>query len=250
MRLSSRPTAKIVFIQLLAAVSAWMVVAPLAQPVQWGGLAGLITLPLATMLRIKGLARWGCLLFLPLVGLALSAHMSPWVYFVGLLLTLGFGRNALAERVPLYRSSEAVLEALAERLPQGTRLLEAGCGDARLVLELAKRRPDIEIIGVENAWLTWCWARLRWWRQGRSSNVRIQFGNFWELDWSAYNAIYVFLSPEPMARLWRRFLVSAAPGSLLLSNSFAIPGVEADETLALGGPLQQTLLIWHHPHGA
>lgn len=245
-----RATTRIALIQFIAAILAWLVVAPLADPLLWGGLAGLLALSLAVVVGAKGMARWGCMMFLPLVGFALSAHLSPWIYFGGLLLTLGFGRNALTERVPLYRSGEAVLNALADCLPQGARLLEAGCGDARLALALAQRRPDIQIVGVENAWLTWCWARLRWWKQGRNPNVTIHFGSFWELDWGDYNAIYVFLSPEPMARLWRRFLSGAAPGSLLLSNSFAVPGVEADETLALGGPLQQTLLIWRHPHGA
>lgn len=248
--LAVRPAVKIALIQWGAAVLAWMVVAPLAQPLEWGGLAGLIALALSLLLGVKGVARWVCFMFLPVAGFALSTQLPAWVYLAGLLLTLGFGRNALVERVPLYRSSEAVLDALAERLPQGARLLEAGCGDARLALALAKRRPDLHIVGVENAWLTWCWARLRRWRQGGAANVTIRFGSFWELDWGDYDAIYVFLSPEPMARLWRRFLDSAAPGSLLLSNSFAVPGAEPDETVALGGPLQQTLLIWRHPHGA
>jgi hypothetical protein len=245
-----RAGAKVLLIESCAAILAWISVAPLSQPLLWGGVAGLAGLLLATLFGIKGWARWGCFAFWPLVGLALSLGLPAWIYLVGLLITLGLGRNALTERVPLYRSSTAVCAALAQRLPTGVRMLEAGCGDARLALMLAKQRPDLHIEAIENAWLTWCWAKLRWWMQGHASNVNVLFGNFWQLDWGSYDAIYVFLSPEPMPRLWRRFQKEGAIDGLLLSNSFSIPGVEPDETVPLGGPLQQNLLIWRRPHGA
>lgn len=242
--------ARALLIQLSAAVFAWFTVAPLSEPLLWGALAGLIGLLLAMLFGMKGWARWGSFAFWPLVGLALSAGLPAWIYLVGLLVTLGLGRNALTERVPLYRSSAVVCEVLAQRLPKGARMLEAGCGDARLALTLAKQRPDLHIVAIENAWLTWCWAKLRWWRQGHSSNVNVLFGSFWQLDWRSYDAIYVFLSPEPMPRLWHRFQKEGAASGLLLSNSFSIPGAEPDETVPLGGPLQQNLLIWRRPHGA
>lgn len=247
---TGRPLSRLLLVELAAAVLAWLPVAPLVNPLAWGALAGLIVLALAPLCRLRGWVHWGGSLFWPLVGLALALALPPWIYLLAFALTLGFGRNALTERVPLYRSSEAVLEALAVRLPTGARLLEAGCGDARLALALVRRRPDLSIDAVENAWLTWCWAKLRWWLQGRNGNVRIRFGSFWQLDWSRYGAVYVFLSPAPMPRVWRHFIANAAADSLLFSNTFTIPGVAADETLSLGGPLQQTLMIWRRPYGA
>jgi hypothetical protein len=246
----NRPLPWLLLVELAAAVLAWLPVAPLANPLAWGALAGLIVLALAPLCGVRGWAHVAGGLFWPLVGLALQFALPPWMYLLAFVLTLGFGRNALTERVPLYRSSAAVLEVLAERLPPGASLLEAGCGDARLALALARRRPDLTIDAVENAWLTWCWAKLRWWLQGRNGQVRIRFGSFWQLDWSRYGAIYVFLSPAPMPRVWRHFVAHAAPDSLLLSNTFTIPGEAADETLSLGGPLQQTLMIWRRPYGA
>jgi ubiquinone/menaquinone biosynthesis C-methylase UbiE len=48
---------------------------------------------------------------------------------------------------PLVTNELDVLESLVPL--QGTRLLEAGCGAARLARELLQRHPDAELTGVE-----------------------------------------------------------------------------------------------------
>ncbi|KZE35055.1 hypothetical protein EV683_11440 [Crenobacter luteus] len=237
-------------IQLAAAALAWLWFAPLAEPLAWSSLAALVAVALAMACRIAAPARWLYALLWPTVAMALTLALPPWLYLAALALTLGLGRNAFSERVPLYRSNLRVVEALAERLPQGAALLEAGCGDARLALALARRRPDLTITGVENAWLAWAWAKWRWFAAGRPAAVRIRFASLWRCDWHGYHAIYVFLSPAPMPRVWARFLQGAEAGALLISNSFTVPGVTADETLPLGGPLQRALYLWRRPHGA
>ncbi|RXZ42766.1 SAM-dependent methyltransferase [Crenobacter cavernae] len=237
-------------IQLAAGALAWLWVAPLAAPAAWALLAAGFAFGFALVSRVPSPGRWLHLAFWPLASLALSAGLPPWVYLVALIVTVGLGRNALHERVPFYRSNQRVAERLAELLPQGATLLEAGCGDARLALALSRLRPDLVITGVENAWLAWSWAKWRWLCAGRPANVAIRFGSLWRERWGGYQAIYVFLSPAPMPRVWQQFRQDAAPGALLISNSFTVPGVPADQTLPLGGPLQQALYLWRHSHGA
>lgn len=236
-------------IQLLAAVAAWYFIAPASQPAAWAVLQGLLSCLLAFAYRLPGWQKWGHALFMPAVVVMQQAALPAWVYLLGLLLTIAVGRNALVERVPLYRSASEVAHKLAECLPQNARLLEAGCGDGRLALQLARLRPDLHIQALENAWGSWLLAQLRWYCSGRPAQVRMRCHSFWQEDWSGYDAVYAFLSPAPMPRVWSKFMAEGKPGCVLISNTFAIPDTQPDERLPLAGALQKELLIWHTPHG-
>lgn len=237
-------------LQLLAGLLAWFLVAPLAAPMGWAGLQGLAAFVLAAAWHAPGWVRLLHLLFMPVVVAALSLGLPPWLYLLALVLTFALSRNALLEQVPFYRSSEEAAHRLAALLPEGARLLEAGSADARLALLLHGLRPDVTVEACENAWAARLLAQWRWWRAGSPAGVRLSSQNFWAMSWQPYNAVYVFLSPAPMARVWQKFCSEAGPGSLLVSNSFEVPAVEPDARIALSGPLQKELLIWHRPHGA
>lgn len=236
-------------LQLSACACAWVFVAPALHLLPWAALQGLFAGLFAILLRLPSWQRIAHGLFVPAAALASQAGIAPGWYLAALLLTLALGRNALVERVPLYRSAALVAERLAERLAGGASLLEAGCGDGRLALQLSQRRPDLRMRALENAVGSWLLARWRWLRAGKPTQLAFACRNFWNEDWGGYDAVYVFLSPEPMPRVWRKFVAEGRPGSLLISNTFPVPGVAPDECIPLEGPLQKELLIWRHPNG-
>jgi hypothetical protein len=55
--------------------------------------------------------------------------------------------------------------------------------------------------------------------------------------------IYAYLSPAPMERLWEKARAEMKPGSLFISNSFAVPGVSFDEVVELNDLSHSRLLI-------
>jgi len=236
-------------IQLSAAVLAWYFVAPAAHPVEWSALAGVLAVAASMLWKSRGVTAWMQGLPIPVALLAWRAGIPPWVFLAAFFATLAFGRNAWQARVPLYRSSREAAEVLAGALTPGARLLEAGAGDGRLALWLARLRPDVQITALENAWGSFCLARLRWWLMGRPGNVRLRPASFWSVDWGEYDAVYVFLSPAPMQRVWEKFQLQAKPGALLISNTFSIPGAEPTRRTPLSGRLQQSLLFWRIEHG-
>lgn len=250
MRMLRLPWLRHVSLQLLAAVAAWFFIAPALQPAAWAIVAGMLAVVQATLWRMPGWQKLAHGLFMPAVVLLQQQALPAWVYLVGLLLTLALGRNALTERVPLYRSSSEVALQLAQCLPQGARLLEAGCGDGRLALQLIRQRPDLHILAMENAWGSCLLALLRWWLAGRPPQLAFACRSFWQENWGSYDAVYAFLSPAPMPRVWRKFLAEGMPASLLVSNTFMVPDVQPDSRIPLAGPLQKELLIWCHPHGS
>lgn len=117
-------------LQLLACVGAWVFIAPAQHLAAWAVLQGLLAALLAIVLRQPGWQRLAHGLFVPAAVAMRQAGIPPGWYLLALLLTLALGRNALVERVPLYRSGRRVADRLAGLLAADAALLEAGCAPA------------------------------------------------------------------------------------------------------------------------
>lgn len=232
-----------------AQLAALLAVVAAAIALRQGGLA--LPLPLwlvlaglgaALLSRRMGLPNWWQainLFFPPLLWLTLQSEIDPLWFLAGFALLALTSLGTLRTRVPLYLSSPRAAEALAARLPANARLLDLGCGLGGPLSRLGRLRPDARLEGVEAAPLNWLIARLR--LLGRA---RIQLGSLWNSDLSGQDVVYAYLSPAPMPRLWEKARAEMRPGSLLISNTFGIPGVEPDEVVELHDLSHARLLIW------
>ena len=165
-------------------------------------------------------------LFAPLAWSVSRLAIDPgWFLFlfVGLLLVY---RGALAGQIPLYLSNRPTAAALAALTAElhDLRFLDLGAGIGSVVHPLARARPDGCFTGVENAPATWLIGRLR---TAGLANCDWRWGDMWRTDLAGHNVVYAFLSPAPMAALWQKIRHEMRPGSLFISNSFAVPDVEA-----------------------
>jgi hypothetical protein len=144
--------------------------------------------------------------------------------------------------VPLYLSGRGEVDALAGLLPEGARLrlLDAGCGLGTVLARLAERSAATRLEGVESALVPWLIACLRAALTGRRFSVA--WGSLWRADFGRYDVVYAFLSPEPMPRLWRKAQREMRPGTLLVSNSFAVPGVAPERSIVTAGG--RRLYLW------
>lgn len=189
---------------------------------------------------------WYLPLALALPFVATGTALPWWVWAIGfalLLLTYGGG---VTTRAPLYLSNRAAIRELADLLPTtpGVQACDLGAGLGGPALGLARRRPDARITGVEASLLPWLICRLR--AIGRR-NLHIRLGDIFAHDLAGYDLVYAFLSPEPMPRLWAKVCAELPPGSLFVSNTFAVPGVEAERTIVLPGRADARLLIYRIP---
>jgi len=199
---------------------------------------------LAWLWRLPLWWRYINLLFLPLVGLALNLQihgdgLDPDWFLAAFLLLALTSLGAVRSRVPLYLSSPRAAAELALRLPVNGSLIDLGCGLGGPLARVCKQRPDAHLAGIETAPLNWLFAKLR--LLGRAD---IRLGSLWNADLSAYDIVYAYLSPAPMRALWDKARNEMKPGSLLISNTFAIPDWVADETIELGDLSRARLLIW------
>jgi hypothetical protein len=184
------------------------------------------------------------LLGFPWVVLLLVRHPAPgWVWPVALVLLLVVYGGGILTRVPLYNSNRAAWEALLALLPPyPVRFADLGAGLGGPLAFLARERPDSRFRGVEASPLTCLAAWLR--TLPRRGNCRIRWGSLWREDLSGYDVVYAFLSPAPMPALWAKAVREMRPGSLLVSNTFTVPGQEPLRRIPLPGRKDACLLVW------
>lgn len=195
----------------------------------------------------RALAIWWCaiqfLFPVTLVG-ALALQLPPALFLAGFLFLLALYWSTFRTQVPYYPSGKRVWDELAKLLPpdRPLRVIDIGSGLGGLVLELARRRPESRFIGIELAPLPWLFSRLRAALSG--SRARFLRGDYEQLDFGQYDAVFAYLSPAAMQALWRKASAEMQTGSILFSYEFLIPEHAPDMSIAPRGR-GPSLYVWH-----
>lgn len=223
---------------LIAAATGWRFPLMLTALVQ-GGIAA------AVSRYWLGMMAWWLpiqLLFMPALVAGLSLDLAPSWFLLGFLLLLAVYWGVFRSQVPLYLSSRAAWRALAEMLPERPeiRMIDLGSGLGGLLGFLGRTRPQGHFVGIEAAPLPF----VLGWLRVRGKNCDMRYGSFWRHDLAGYDVVYAYLSPVPMADLWRKASAEMRPGSLFVSNTFAVPGIVPSETVQVDDFHASTLYIY------
>lgn len=204
----------------------------------------------AALSRLTGQARWWVpiqFVFAPAQVAMLAVDVTPTLYLVIFLILLAVYWSTFRTQVPLYLSSNKVWRALEGLLPSPAgggsafRFMDIGSGLGGVLAHLAQVRPDGEYHGVEIAPLPyfWSWLRLR-----MRPNCQVRWGSLWDCDLSQYDVVFAYLSPVPMAELWEKARREMLPGSLFISNTFAVPEFPPQQTVQVDDLHHSSLYIW------
>ena len=164
--------------------------------------------------------------FAPLIYAVSLLAIDPGWFLLALILLLLFFRGAVFGQVPLFLSNRDVVQAVAE-ITAGNhpiRFIDLGAGIGSIVRPLCARFPESSFTGVENSPAVWL---LGFFRVRSTPNCTWRWSSLWNEDLGRYDVVYAFLSPAPMRALWEKAAKEMRPGSLFISNSFPVPGIEA-----------------------
>ena len=121
--------------------------------------------------------------------------------------------------MPTWKRDLKRIASLAD-LKQGDRLVELGCGTARVCRYLAKTTPA-ETVGVELSVMQWLWASVLSMTQQRT---HIVLGDAFYHNVSSYNVVYLFLMPETYEKIRDKLVRELSPGSRVITYVWPIPG--------------------------
>lgn len=210
-----------------------------------GALAWIVQGGLAAVFgALMGLSWWWAPLNASAVAVAMLAQtirVAPHWYLAAFGASLLVYWSTFKTQVPLYLSGHRACMAITHLLPRGKqfRFLDIGCGVGTVLSFLAPRNLNGKFTGVEIAPLPYLIASLR----GALSQYHVSRRSFWSVNFADYDVVYAFLSPVPMSELWRKAKTEMRPGSVLISNTFAIEDVAPDLTVHVG-PGNRQLFVW------
>lgn len=194
---------------------------------------------------LMGLPRWWLpfQIFAPGAFALLLTGLPTWVSLavvISLLLLYGGG---VATRVPLYLSNAAACAALADLLKDSARptAIDLGAGFGGPMRFLGRAMAAGRFRSVEASPATWL---VAWLLALPQRNVEVHWGDLWASPLGDYDLLYVFLSPQPMPRLWEHFQAHAKNGALLVSNTFPVPGIEPQYIVPLPGRADARLFVY------
>lgn len=165
-----------------------------------------------------------------------------WALAIAIGLWLVFA-NASKERVPLYLTNKTTQKTLKKLIKhrRNVNFLDLGCGLGGNVVFMSQqvnvRRSD----GVETAPLPYLISKF--FTLFRGGEVYAM--DLWKTDLSQYDVVYAFLSPEPMPKLWQKVADEMQPGSVFVSNSFAVPDIEPSEIWELNDSRKTKLYLYN-----
>jgi len=188
---------------------------------------------------------WRWIQFLMPVGLYIGVLIGfnpVWALLIFIVVWLVFA-NAFKEQVPLYLTNDTTRQALKVLVKnkRDVRFLDLGCGLGGNVVFMSQLKGVSESHGVETAPGPYLLSKLfTLFRGGKTFAM-----DLWKTDLAYYDVVYAFLSPEPMPKLWEKAKDEMLPGSVFVSNSFAVPDMEPSEVWELSDKRQTRLYLYY-----
>ena len=168
----------------------------------------------------------------------LAAGSIVWSTLVAGISPMPSSRAARDAMLPLLDKAVAFQcsSERSETAPDNVGIVELGSGWGNLLIVLARRYPQHQIIGYEISWLPWLVSLLLV-RLYRLNNVQVLRKNFLKQDLTKAPVLVCYLYPAAMQAISEKLLAelggkcSASGDRFLISNNFALPGFQPGETV-------------------
>ncbi|MEE2785834.1 MAG: class I SAM-dependent methyltransferase [Myxococcota bacterium] len=154
-----------------------------------------------------------------MIGLSIAA--ITLTVLVATSIVWGTIRTGISPMPSSRRAMDAML-ALAPEQVSGS-VYELGSGWGLLAIKLAQRYPDAKVIGIEFSWAPYLVSKCVGYLMG-GKNLTFQRADFRDVPLSSPALVVCYLYPEGMAQLSPILAGKLPSGSMVISNTFRLPG--------------------------
>jgi len=144
-----------------------------------------------------------------------------------LLLCIVMGITMLTNlwvMVPYVPTSHRVVRKMVELagIRGNQKVYDLGCGDGRILITAKKKHPEIRAEGYELSLGVWMLAKLKVCYSRLP--IPIYMKNYLKADLSDAEVIFLYLFPEVMPKLKKKFDAELQPGTCVISHGFPFTG--------------------------
>ncbi len=140
-------------------------------------------------------------------------------------------------------SSQAAQQAIARSIsPKANKIYELGSGWGSLAFAISKHYPHAAITAFELSPFPWLISLLRHIR--RKGNITFYRKNFFKQSLQEAEVIVCYLYPGAMKKLKEKFEKELQPGSLVITNTFRVPGWVPRQTIVLNNAWRTQIFIY------
>jgi len=145
------------------------------------------------------------------------------ILLLGTLIAAVFSINALIQTLhtglPYVTTPPWAIDWMVQNLMvrEHDVVVELGCGDARVLVALARRFPRARFLGIEIQWWPYLFAK---WRTRKLRNIKIARGDLYRYDLSPAHLVYGFYITKFMDRLEVKLKGELLPGTKVISYGF------------------------------
>lgn len=150
------------------------------------------------------------------------------IFWVWLSIVFWSLRNGISPMPTAEKVKRKVLAAIPPET-QGT-VIDLGSGWGNMAHQIAKALPHCQVLGYESSPIPYLFSRL-WQSIDRQANLQFLRRDFFKLPLEEISLIYCYLYPDAMKKLATKFNEELKPGTVIISNTFALPGWEPVEVL-------------------
>lgn len=137
----------------------------------------------------------------------------------------------LFSRVPYVPTRKKLIPKLLKvaKLQPGTPVCDLGCGDGRLLFA-AEKLHKIKGTGFELSPIAFFFAISK--KLLFRSHVHLHFQNFFHASLQEFRTIFVYLTPQVLAKLVPKFQKECAHGTTIISHTFHVEGLKPAKIIA------------------
>ena len=137
-------------------------------------------------------------------------------------------KNGISPMPTSKKAKNAILSLLPKHAPG--KVYELGSGWGTLIIPLAKHLNTSKVIGFETSPIPFYISKIRVWRAG-FRNIEVFKMNFSDTSLTDATIVVCYLFPGAMGKLKQKFEKELKPGTLVISNTFAIPGWQPSQVI-------------------